>query len=155
MHFLLCSFVLLAAIVSFSQESTQPSARAEPANQSFSGEVAEGLVGQFCDGIVGLDREATLAVFDRERMPDYSAFAEQIGLMFAHYDSFQVRYELLQIAGEAGANLALIDFTLEAVPAGENQLPVRRSAQLRFTFSQGKAGWKVSDLQPREFFAQF
>ena len=158
MRFLLFSFVFLAAILAVSQERAQPSAaqaQSRPANPPFSEGVAEGLLSELRDGIVGQDRGATLALFDQERMPDYSDFAERIGLMLERYDSFQVRYQLLQIAEETGANVAIVDLTLEAIPASENQLPVRRSAQLRFTFSQGKAGWKISDLQPRDFFAQF
>jgi hypothetical protein len=129
--------------------------RAQPDRQPFSEEVVQDLLSKLYEGIIAQDRAGTLGLFDRERMPGYADFASRIELMLGRYDSFRVGYRLLQTSEGTGTNAAMVDFTLEAIPADENQLPVRASAQLRFTFSRGEGGWKISDLQPREFFDQF
>ena len=161
MQSLICVFLLLAVVPVFSRERVAPlsaqveSPSADQPSSALSEGAAENLLSQLSEGIVGQDRAKILGLFDRERMPDYSDFAEQIGLMLDRYDSFRVRYRFLQLADEAAAHAAIVDFTLEAIPASENQLPVRGSAQLRFSFSRGNEGWKISDIQPREFFTQF
>jgi hypothetical protein len=164
MRFPHCVLLVLAVTLVLSQESAQASrsrAQSQPkqtpaaADQPFSEAVAESLLSALSEAILGQDQAAALALFDQDRMPDYSDFAERVGAILRQYESFRVNYHLVQTFEETGQNLAIVEFTLEAFPASDAGLPIRRSAQLRFSFTRGEKSWKISDVQPRDFFAQF
>jgi hypothetical protein len=164
MGFHRCVLLVLVAALALSQGSAQASpgrapSRPKPAptaaDQPFSEVVAERLLNGLSEAILGQDEAAALALFDRDRMPNYAEFAQQMRSMLRQYGSFRVDYHLVQTFEETGQNIAVVEFTLEAIPASDTELPVRGSAQLRFSFTRGEKTWLISDVQPREFFAQF
>ena len=52
--------------------------------------------------------------------------------------------------GEKG--MALVELQVEAAPRQDGGIALRRDEQIRFELQQGKSGWKIVDIQPRDFF---
>jgi hypothetical protein len=144
----LCCLAMVAAAVAVP---------APPPEGGFSTAVADQVLGSFRDALTAQNRDRTLALFDRDRMPDYAGFADSVGLLFQDYnqkyESLRVRFHILQTDDDSGT--AMVDFTLEADPASPAQMPVRHSAQLRFSFARAGKEWKIVDVQPRDFFTGF
>jgi len=126
-------------------------------SDSFSIAIADQVLGGLRDALMAQDRTRTLALFDHDGMPDYAEFSEAIGLLFQDYNQkyqeLRVRYHILETGDDPGA--AMVDFTLEAIPASPGRIPVRHNGQLRFSFARVGKNWKIVDVQPRDFFAGF
>ena len=144
-------------VLVFSLAMVAAAAGATPPNEAFSPAVADRVLGALRDALTAQNSSRTLALFDRERMPDYAQFADSVGLLFQDYnqkyEALNVRFHIVQTDDDSGA--AMVDFTLEATPASPQQMPVRHSAQLRFNFARAGKDWKIVDVQPRDFFAGF
>ena len=123
-----------------------------PAENAFSEAVAERVLSDLRDALVGQSQRRTMALFERAQMPDYEEFAGDIAVLFEEYESFRVRYRIAQTAGENGRGIAMVQFTLEATPLGDTAPPLRRTAQLRFEFARSGKTWKIVDVKPRSFF---
>lgn len=93
-----------------------------------------------------------LSAFDQQHMAGYSAFADQVRVMFDTFDSFRARYHIRQTAMEGERGMVLADFELEQTPR-DATVPVRKLAQIRFVFERIGEQWKIVDLVPREFFS--
>jgi hypothetical protein len=121
--------------------------------QEFSPAVPEQVLAKLRTAIVQEDQQAALACFD-PAMPDFAPFADSVRSLFTRYTAFRVRYHILP-SGDGSGNMAIVEFTVEATPTGDNRPAERRSKQIRFTFGRSDRGWRVSDLQPRDFFSGF
>lgn len=136
---------LVAALVSAAVAGEKPA-------QEFSNEVASRLLQQVTEGFNSSNAGEVLAAFDRGRMKNYGQFRDSIAALFAQYESFRAGYNLRQSWPQAGRGVVMVEFELEGTPPGEGSAPFRRSAQLRFEFERGRAGWKIVDVAPRGFF---
>ena len=86
-------------------------------------------------------------------MAGYLNFEQQIMTFFRTYDSFRVHFRISETSTEASKGVALIDFEMEELPRAADGQPVRKRDQLRFEMERGDKGWKIVDLQPRNFFS--
>ena len=120
--------------------------------QEFSNDVVSRLLQQVTDGFSTGDRGEVLAAFDRARMRNYAQFRNSIAALFAQYETFRAGYNLRQSWPQGDRGVVIVQFELEGTPQGEGSAPFRRSAQLRFEFERGRAGWKIVDVSPRSFF---
>jgi hypothetical protein len=139
------------------QPKTPPRAseQATAATEPFSVAIVERLLTDLRNAFEGEDRTQTLALFDREQMPDYAEFAGNIGMIFQRYDPIRVQYHVVQTVDEAEKRVAIVEFTLERTLANGTQPPARRTEQLRFNFGVSGKEWKITDVQPRDIFAPF
>jgi hypothetical protein len=118
------------------QPKTPPRASEQTlaASEPFSVAIVERLLNNLRNAFEGEDRTQTLALFDREQMPDYSEFADNIGLFFQLYEPIRVQYRVVQTVDEAEKRVAIVEFTVEGTLASDTQPPARRTEQLRFKF---------------------
>ena len=153
--------IVLAPLLLAQENAQQPPAQTQPrtapekpapAADNFSEAVAERVLNDLRDGLVGQSQRRTLAVFDRAQMPDYEEFSGDMAVLFEEYESFRVRYRIGQTTAENGRGVATVDFTLEATPLSTTAPPLHRSAQLRFEFARSGKTWKIVDVKPRSFF---
>ena len=136
---------LVAALVSAAVAGEKPP-------PEFSNAVASRLLQQVTEGFNSSNQGEVLAAFDRARMKNYDQFRANIQALFAQYESFRAGYNLRQSWAQGERGVVMVEFELEGTPPGEGSAPFRRSAQLRFEFERGRAGWKIVDVSPREFF---
>lgn len=120
--------------------------------QEFSNDVVSRLLQQVTEGFNTSNQGEVLAPFDRARMQNYARFRDSIRTLFAQYESFRAGYSLRQSWPQGERGVIIVQFELEGTPLGEGSAPLRRSAQLRFEFERGRAGWKIVDVSPRSFF---
>ncbi len=120
---------------------------------TFSDDVAKDLLEQLARGIEGHDQSQMLAAFDRDAMDGYLNFADQIGTLFDNYDSFRLHYTIDQATPAGAKGIVLVDVELEEIPASQSLQPIHKHDQLRFEMSRGKRGWKIVNVNPRNFFS--
>src|SRR5207248_2840126 len=123
------------------------------ASSTFSEAVAQSLLEKLADGLEGRSDRLMLSVFDDSKMAGYLNFEQQIMTFFRTYDSFRVHFRISETSTEASKGVALIDFEMEELPRAADGQPVRKRDQLRFEMERGDKGWKIVDLQPRNFFS--
>jgi hypothetical protein len=131
-----------------------PADSSPPAPEEFSVATAKDLVSSLREGLVGMDQQQTMSVFD-PGMPGYSELNGQIASIFSRYDNVRVYARVIQAGDEGGRNTATVDFTMEALPPDIGRPPVRRSQALELRFARGTGGWKIVGFEPRSFFAAF
>lgn len=95
-----------------------------------------------------------LSVLDPQSMSNYAEVRDQFRALFSNYSVLQFRYKLLQLSSERNRVSAMCEIDMDATPADENLMAVRRSAQMRFQLKQTSTGWKIVDFSPSDFFAQ-
>jgi hypothetical protein len=132
--------------------------QAAPGTQSpppapFSTAAANAALDRIQQGLDAHDAELFLSAFDHGRMAGYSGFRDQIRALFVKYGSFRSFYSISELRAENGRGIVLADFDVEAAPAGDNALPVRTHAQVRFDMAPGPGGWRIVNLEPRSFFS--
>ena len=132
---------------------SQPQSQPPPAANDFSEAVATRLLDKLRTGLESGSLEDMLDAFDREKMPNYNAFRDQLRSFLSKYQEVRVRYHITQTWTEDGRGIAVVDFELQATPQGGEVQPVHNEAQLRFEMARGQQGWKIVDLSPREFFS--
>lgn len=92
-----------------------------------------------------------LAAFDRDQLPSYLAFEDQVHAWFNQYDSFRSYFRILQTSTEDGHGIALVEWQIESSRNSAGP-PQRRDTQVRFELAAGKNGWQIVDFSPRNFF---
>ncbi len=142
--FLLLTFAATIALAAHAQTSDTPQdgdATAERALRTLN------------DGLTSHNPLQFLSAFDHDRMPDYSNFADQVRMFFSTYDNFRVHYQILEVRVTSDNSASVTaNLELEGESATGDGPGVGRNGQIHLTIASGKAGWKITDLQPREFF---
>ncbi len=131
----------------------QSRSQAQPGHAAFTDDVASDLLSQIVSGFESRNQNKVLAAFDLAAMPDGQLFKQQIIAFFAHTESVNIHFNLVQTSEEDGKGTAQADVELEASPRDSNTLPVHKQERLVFTAENTPVGWKFSDVQPRSFFS--
>ena len=121
--------------------------------EDFSNQVISRLLETVTQGFITDNQGQVLSAFNRARMKNYAQFRDNIATLFAQYASFRAAYRLRQSWPQGERGVVIADFDLEGMPLEEGSPPFRRSAQLRFEFERGRAGWRIVDVTPRSFFS--
>jgi hypothetical protein len=119
----------------------------------FSTAVANNVLNDLRDGLEGHAQRLMLSAFDADKMDGYLEFEDQIAAFFNKYESFSVYFRIAQSATEGPKGVVLVDIQLEEIPRGATSPPVRKNGQMRFELERGRKGWKIVDLNPRNFFS--
>ncbi len=114
---------------------------------------AEQVMHTLSDGLTGNSARNFLSAFDPDQMPDYSNFAGQVRMFFSIYDNFRVHYQIVEVRAKSDRSASVTaNVELDGDNANSDVPGPNRAGQLNLQISQGKGGWKITDLQPREFF---
>lgn len=122
-----------------------------PSSLEFSEAVARQIMGLIRDGLQNHSPGRMLAAFDRENLPDYLAFEDQVHAYFNQHDSFRSYFRILQTSTEGTHGVVLAEWQVEAVRSSARP-PDRRDGQVRFELAPGKNGWQIVQMAPRDFF---
>ncbi len=151
-------FVLMVGITAFAaprqnKTAAQDSQLAASA-PSFGENDALVILGTLQTTLQSYDRKKFLGCFDSARMPNFSAFRNEINGLFNGYDSFVISYHLTQAAMEGEKGVVLADFGLDATSNSDSDeaLDLRRHTQLRLVLAWDGKEWKIVDLSPRAIF---
>jgi|SRR5215468_10565370 len=120
---------------------------------TFSDAVAQSLLQKLADGLEGYSDRMMFSAFDQNKMEGFVTFQQQVVALFRRSDSFRVHFRIAQTGTEEGKGVALVEFEVEVIPRAADQQPARKRDQLRFEMERGEKGWKVTDVQPRDFFS--
>ena len=129
-----------------------PAPGAAATSDAFTDAVANDLLLQVAGAMEARNTRQLLAAFD-SKMEGYGVFANHMQAWFHDNTAFKAYYKLRQTSLDDGRGVAVVDFEYELTPREEDQPPIRRHAQMRFTFERGPKGWKISDFSPRSFFS--
>ena len=121
--------------------------------EAFSTAVASNVLNDLRNGLEGHNPRRMLSAFDADKMEGYLEFQGQIQALFNRYESFRLYFHIAESDGEGAKGVALVDIQLEEIPRGATSPPVRKNAQMRFELERGRKGWKIVDLNPRNFFS--
>lgn len=127
------------------------SAQPQSPPPTFTEENAVAILDRISQALESNDQDGFLKNFDREAMPNYNAFRDQISNFFSAYQEFLTHYHLRQVSTEGNRAVLLTDFELQMRPP-QGQ-PFRKQAQLRFVLAWNGKEWKIVDLSPRTFFS--
>ena len=119
-----------------------------------SDEVVRDILTKFQRGMEDHSLDRVLAVFDADAMQDFPRFRDQMMAFFRLHDSIKFRYQLLQVNESKDTGFATADVEMDADPADILPTVHRRTAQMRFQLKRVGTVWKVTDLQPMDFFTQ-
>jgi hypothetical protein len=142
-------FLALTLPLAAQQQSAPP---AESQAAAFDEGAAAAVLGTLRDGLEGHSQRRLLSAFDAGKMDGYLAFEDQIDAYFARYEGFRVTFRILQVSEENQRASILAEFQVENEPRGGGRWS-RSEGQLRFELERGAKGWKIVDLNPREFFS--
>jgi len=145
--------LLLCSTLARPSQGQQPPQRQQEKTPQLTEPDALHVMQNLGDGLESHNERAFLAVFDPQTMSDYPLLRDQVHGFFQEYESFQVSYQLQQVAMEGVNGVALFDFTLDARPAGGELPDVRSTVQLRLVLAWNGKEWKIVGLSPREVFA--
>jgi hypothetical protein len=145
---LACSILLASAAPP--QDSTGTADA--PLDALAANQIEQKLLNQVRDGFEVHNSRKMLAAFDREGMPGYLAFQDQMEAFFSQYESFRASVRLEGSSFEQDKLTATAIFKLEGVPRSGGPA-MRREAELTFEFSRSGSGWKIRDVSPRNFFS--
>jgi hypothetical protein len=154
--------LLLSSAALFAQNAPPPAAKGKapkakklpptpPATQEFSEDVAAQVLELIRGGLQSHDPSRMLAAFNRDQLPNYLTFEDQVHAYFNQFDSFRSYFRILQTSTEGDHGVVLTEFQIEA-SSNAGRLPLRRDAQVRFELAAGKNGWQIVDFSPRNFF---
>ncbi|MEO6120130.1 MAG: hypothetical protein ABIP12_05510 [Terriglobales bacterium] len=118
----------------------------------FNERIANDVLGQIRDGLIGHSRRLMLSAFDSDKMDGYLSFEDQIDAYFERYQEFNVRFRISNVTVEGTKGVVLVDTEMEQTPRGSG-VPQRKRAQLRFELELGRKGWRVVDFRDRGFFS--
>ncbi|HEX6880792.1 MAG TPA: hypothetical protein VF135_10540, partial [Terriglobales bacterium] len=149
-------FVLLfGTLCLLAQDSPAPAAngkakapnavQAAPQQSEFSESVAAQLMGQIRDGLHSHSSRRMLTAFDRDKMPNYLVFEDDVRAFFNQYGSFRSYFRILQSSVENDRGVILANWQIEASPDSGGP-PERRDEQVRFECAQGSNGWRIVEL---------
>ena len=145
--------MLLLLVMAAPAQALSSQSKPPPAANDFSEAVATRLLDKLRSGLESGSLEDMLDTFDREKMPNYNAFRDQLRSFLSKYQEVRVRYHITQTWSENGRGIALADFEMEGTPTSGGVTPLHSQGQIRFEFGRGGKGWKIVDLDPREFFS--
>ena len=120
---------------------------------SLSDQVIQDILEPMRTGMVTQNVQMVLSIFDKKELDNYSDLQGQLGAFFQTYDEVRFRYQILQVTAEEGAGSMTAMLEMDALPYGANQVPARRSAQMRFQIKLKNGKWKVSGFRPSDFFS--
>ena len=123
------------------------------ANGTFSAAVVDTVLKRVNAGFTAHSAPIVLSAFDRTRMRDYPRFAAQLQSSFSQYESFQLHFHVAQFSGQGDTGRATVEVVYEATPLSDLSPPVRKGDQLRFEFARTPQGWKITAMQPWNFFS--
>ena len=86
-------------------------------------------------------------------MEGFVSFQQQVVALFRRTDSFRVHYRIVQTDAKQDKGVALVEFEMEVIPRATDQQPLRKRDQLRFEMERSEKGWRIVDVQPRNFFS--
>ncbi|MFB3915310.1 MAG: hypothetical protein ACE14M_01165 [Terriglobales bacterium] len=147
------AIVLLTSCFCLSSQANPPEQTGTAQAETFSDAVAEKAMDTLRRGLIGHSPELMLSAFDRDKMPGYSAFADQVRAFFEQYDSFRVYARILHSSVENGRGIATLQFELDETPRDPTVSPIRKIAEVRLEFERGAKGWKIVEIRPRKFFS--
>jgi hypothetical protein len=158
----LLSFLLLTSVALVAQDAPPPAVKGKaprakrlpptpPSSKEFSEDVATQVLGLIRDGLHNHSPGRMLAAFDREKLPDYLAFEDQVHSYFNQYDSFRSYFRILQTSTEGNHTVVLAEWQIES-SRDSAQPAQRRDAQVRFELAPGNNGWQIVEFSPRNFF---
>jgi len=158
---LVLALFLSAVAPAQTQQTPAPDEAAQPASKAggqqpleLSEAVARDVLEPLQAGVQTRNFKQALAVFDAESFPDFAQFRDRLRAFLDSYPVLQFRYKILQAnAQETGWASVICEADLDATPADDGQVPVRRSIQLRLQLKQTPEGWRISGLSPSDFFA--
>lgn len=130
------------------KKSADDTGNAEP----YSDQVLERLLRELKAGLEGHDQRKTLSVFAGDQLDGYLQLQDQLTQFFATYDSFRIRYRIVQSSAEQEKGIAVVEIQMEADPRDPGGAALRRDEQIRFELARGKRGWQVVDFGPRNLF---
>jgi hypothetical protein len=128
------------------------SAQSSAAAPAFTDEEALSVLDTLQAALQSYNRKKFLAQFDSGKMPDFSAFQNEVKGLFDKYDSFTVTYHLMESAVQNSNGVALAEFGLDGTAASEDGVDLRRHTQLRIVLSWNGKEWKIVELSPRAVF---
>ena len=85
-------------------------------------------------------------------MPGFAQFRDQMVAYFRLHESFNLRYQLLQVTVDKDLGTAAVDIEMDEDPLDTLPTPKRRSTQMRFQIKWTPKGWRIIGLGPMEFF---
>jgi plasmid stability protein len=92
-----------------------------------------------------------LDLFDANSYPAFPTFSGEMDSYFAHYDRFNIHYNLKQTSmGDNGRGVLVAQIELEEVPVNTDNA-VRHNAEVRFEVTRVGDTWKIAAFAPREF----
>lgn len=120
---------------------------------SLSDDAAMQLLNQLASALASRNQKKMLGLFDLAKMEDGALFRQQINSFFSRSGPIRVDFNQMQVSKEGGQAVITAVFEMEADARDDTRLPVRKQAQLRFVAESSPAGWKFTDVRPREFFS--
>ena len=132
------------------QQGEQPSDA--PSSTDLSDEVIKDVLSDFQRGFETHNLDKVLSVFDAAEMPGFAQFRDQMVAYFRLHESFNLRYQLLQVTADNGLGTATADIEMDDDPLDTLPTPKRRSTQMRFQIKRTPQGWRIIGLRPMEFF---
>lgn len=153
----------LSRLPAFTQDSQQPTDATTQGQQSeqpidaqsstdLSDEVIKDVLSDFQRGFETHNLDKVLSVFDAAAMPGFAQFRDQMVAYFRLHESFNLRYQLLQVTADNGRGTATADIEMDDDPLDTLPTPKRRSTQMRFLIKRTPKGWRIIGLRPMEFF---
>ena len=132
-----------------------PAALAQTAQQKsvFTARDASVLLRQINDGLVVRQSGKVLQAFDLVKMRDGALFRQQITSFLSHTDSIRMHFNITNATIDGEKGTATVDAEMEADSGDGNTPPLHKQATLRFVAEHAGAGWKFTDVQPRNFFS--
>ncbi len=107
---------------------------------------------RLADGLTRRNAKKFLSAFDAAHFSNYPLFADRIAASLNRSDSVRVYYRVSDAAEENGSGTAAVEFQLERTVRSSGSLPVRKRSVLRFECLRGEKGWRIVNLEPRDFF---
>ena len=152
-RFALLLVLLLATALVHGQSSPPPEPQAPASGSSdASDQLANQVLREFKRGLETHSSRRFLSAFDPDSFDGYLAFADQVQQFFRIYDPIVIHYGIVQSSVDADHAVALIELQMEAAPSQTDGPSIRRDRQMRLTFTHTKKGWKISSLEPANFF---
>ena len=153
----------LYRLAAFTQDSQQPTdlttqgqqvehTNDAPSSADLSDEVIEDVLSDFQRGFETHNLNKVLSVFDAAAMPGFAQFRDKMDAYFRLHESFNLRYQLLQVTADNGLGTAIADIEMDDDPLDTLPTPKRRSTQMRFQIKRTAKGWRIVGLGPMEFF---
>ena len=126
--------------------------RAAP-QESFSVPDGVQVMQQLTAGLVSHNPKKMLSAFDLSRMSDGGRFQQNVLLFFSQTGIIRVHFNLLRTASEGGKGLAEVAMEME-IDRLDDRLPsLHKEAELHLVCEKSSAGWRITDLTPRDFFS--